>query len=77
MKRQGHEVSRAEFERNLHDKQNDPASLDDTKPLLSAAVRYEVAEAMALVREVLIQRLPGDPWRGPIPARKPKRHRPR
>jgi len=77
MKRERHQISRAEFERNLHDKQNDPAFLDDTKPLLSAAVRYEVAEAMALVREVLIQRLPGDPWRGPSPVRKPKRHRPR
>ena len=67
MKRQGHQVSRAEFERNLHEKQGDPAFLDDMKPLLSAAVRYEAAEAMSLVREVLIQRLPGDPWRGPTP----------
>ena len=77
MKREGHQISRAEFERNLHDKQNNPAFLDDIKPLLAVSVRYEAAEAMALVREVLIQRLPGDPWRGPGPARKPKSRRQR
>jgi len=77
MKREGHQISRAEFEQNLHDKQNDPAFLDDIKPLLAVSVRYEAAEAMALVQEVLIQRLPGDPWRGPGPARKPKPRRQR
>jgi predicted nucleotidyltransferase component of viral defense system len=77
VKRQGRQVSRAEFEGNLYNKQNDPAFMDDIKPLLGPAVHYDATEAMAAVREILIQRLPGEPWRGPNPARKPKPRRQR
>ncbi len=64
MKREGHTVSRAQFEQNLHDKQSDPAFLEDIVPLLRADVRYDAAEATVQVREKLIERLPGAPWRG-------------
>ena len=36
MKREGYSVSRAQFEQNLHEKQFDPAFLEDLKPLLCA-----------------------------------------
>jgi hypothetical protein len=64
MQQEGHFVSRAQFEQNLHGKQSDPAFLDDIKPLLRADVDYDAAVAMAQVRHVIVERLPGAPWRG-------------
>jgi predicted nucleotidyltransferase component of viral defense system len=64
MEREQHAVSRAEFERNLHDKLTDTTFLGDVSPLLAANVSYDARAAMALVQEELISRLPGDPWRG-------------
>jgi predicted nucleotidyltransferase component of viral defense system len=65
MSHQGHSVTRAQFEQNLHGKEADPEFMDDILPLLNAAaVRYEPVQAMALVRRVLIERIPGEPWRG-------------
>lgn len=64
MEHGGHRVSRAEFEQNLHHKQADPAFLDDIRPLIQHDIGYDAQAAIALVREMLIQRLPGDPWRG-------------
>ena len=64
MEHEGHPVSRAQFEQNLHDKQTDPAFMGDIAPLLSAAVVYESAEALRLIHDVLLVQLPGDPWRG-------------
>jgi predicted nucleotidyltransferase component of viral defense system len=65
MHREGHSVSRAQFEQNLHDKGSDSAFLDDIKPLLRADVDYDAAAAMADVKRSLIERLPGAAWRGP------------
>jgi hypothetical protein len=53
-----------QFERNLHDKANDPEFTDDIAPLLDAAVHYDPVEAVKRVRENLLERIPGDPWRG-------------
>ncbi len=64
MERERHAVSRAQFEQNLHGKQTDPAFMGDITPLLSAHVQYDPAEAMRQVRAMLIDHLPGDPWRG-------------
>jgi len=64
MQREGHCVSRAQFEQNLHDKESDPAFLADIRPLLRADVEYEAAMAIAQVREVIIDKLPGTAWRG-------------
>ncbi len=77
MKREGHPVSRAEFEQNLDEKQSFPSFLEDIAPLLSAAVQYDAAEAMRLVLGILIPQLQGDPWRGVTRSPKGKRHRPR
>ena len=45
MRREGHSVSRAQFEQNLHDKESDPAFLEDIKPLLRADVQYDAKNA--------------------------------
>jgi predicted nucleotidyltransferase component of viral defense system len=65
MKYEGRAVSRAEFERNLFQKASNPAFLGDIRPLLSADVDYDAEKAMDLVRKELINRLAGEPWRGP------------
>lgn len=73
MSHEGHAVSRAQFEQNLHDKQSDPAFLEDIKPLLRTDIQYDAQEAMMQVKEKLIERLPGAPWRGLLekPEKKP------
>jgi hypothetical protein len=57
-------VSRAEFESNLHEKQSTSTFLDDITPLLANEVDYDPEVAAGLVREALLARLPGEPWRG-------------
>ncbi|MDB5322073.1 MAG: hypothetical protein JWN40_3704 [Phycisphaerales bacterium] len=64
MEHEKHVVSRAEFEQNLHAKARDREFMDDIAPLLNADVHYDPVEAMKLVRETLVQRIPGDPSRG-------------
>jgi len=64
MDHEGHAISRAQFEQNLHGKYSDLAFMDDITPLLSAEVQYDPADAMQLVRAMLIDHLPGAPWRG-------------
>ena len=64
MEHEKHPVSRAQFEQNLHDKQTDAAFMEDIAPLLSASTKYDPSEAVPLVHDALIARLPGDPWRG-------------
>ncbi len=64
MKREGHPASRAQFEKNLAGKREDPAFLGDIAPLLAAGVEYDSAAALTVVQDTLIQRFPGDPWRG-------------
>lgn len=57
-------VSRAEFEANLEAKTADPRFLDDIVPLLSPRCPWDPAAATRYVRDELLARLPGDPWRG-------------
>jgi predicted nucleotidyltransferase component of viral defense system len=64
MSREGHPVTRALFEQNLHEKQASTAFLEEVKPLLSAGVAFDGTAALTLVREALVEKLPGDPWRG-------------
>ncbi len=67
MEHEGHRVSRAQFEQNLHEKERDPEFMGDIAPLLNATIHYAASEAMALVRRTLIENLPGDRWRGSNP----------
>jgi predicted nucleotidyltransferase component of viral defense system len=64
MTHEGHSVSRAQFEQNLHDKQTDSAFMGDIAPLLSVYTTYDPATALRLVYNALISQLPGEPWRG-------------
>lgn len=75
MKREGHSVSRAEFEQNLDKKQRDQAFLSDIGPLLRAGSDYDSTAAMATVREKLIALLPGEPWRSAEHEEKPRRRK--
>jgi len=61
---EGLAVSRAEFEENLEGKLQNRAFLEDIGPLLPTGVSYDVAQAGALVRQRLVAKFPGEPWRG-------------
>ena len=64
MEQEGHRVSRAEFEANLAGKADDPAFAADIAPLIAAGVAWGLDAAIAAVREELVARLPGEPWKG-------------
>jgi len=57
-------VSRAEFEANLIQKINDSEFLEDILPLLPTGSVYHYHEAEAVIKNDLISRLPGEPWKG-------------
>ena len=63
MNREGHPLTRAQFEQNLHEKEADPAFLADIGPLLRPGLSYDSAAAIGIVIKSLIELLPGDPWR--------------
>jgi predicted nucleotidyltransferase component of viral defense system len=68
MEHEGHRASCAQFEQNLHEKERDPEFMGDIAPLLNAVITYDPAEAIVFVRKKLIERIPGDPWRGSNPS---------
>lgn len=63
----GATVTRAEFEANLAEKEASRAFRDDVRPLLCDGDTYDIDAALTCVRERLVARLPGDPWRGRSP----------
>ena len=64
MSRNGHKVTRAQFEKNLAGKLRDPEFVADMSPLLSAGFTWDIKTAAPIVSSRLIERLPGDPWKG-------------
>ncbi len=64
MEREGNRISRAQFEQNLHEKASDAAFMDDIAPLLRPGIQYDSAVALNLVRQSLIEIIPGEPWQG-------------
>lgn len=64
MKRDGHRVTRAQFERNIAGKLVDPQFQADIGPLLAAGFTWDVKTAAPVVSSRLIELLPGDPWKG-------------
>lgn len=60
-------VSRAEFEANLAAKLASALFLEDLRLLLAADVEYDPAKAAQVVKEELIAKLPGEPWKGAGP----------
>ena len=61
----GHAISRALFEMNMAEKMRDPEFLADISPLLSDGYEWDPQAEAPLVASRLIERLPGDPWKGP------------
>jgi predicted nucleotidyltransferase component of viral defense system len=64
MDREGHPVTRAEFEENLAAKEPDPIFRADIGPLLAPQTTWDFDEALAMVRARLVAALPGAPWKG-------------
>jgi hypothetical protein len=52
------------FRVNLAQKMQDPAFLADLSPLLSADYKWDPEAEALIISSRLIERLPGDPWRG-------------
>ncbi len=63
MARDGHQLTRAQFEQNLALKMRDPAFLADLSPLLTGGRAWDPVAAEARVSKDLIALLPGDPWK--------------
>ena len=68
LKREGHRVTRAQFEENIARKMRDPQFTADIGPLLAAGFLWNIDEAAAIVSSRLIPLLPGDAWKGSGPA---------
>ncbi|MCW5590393.1 MAG: nucleotidyl transferase AbiEii/AbiGii toxin family protein [Legionellales bacterium] len=66
MKDENIQVSRAEFEKNLFLKQNNPVFNNDIKPLLSSeqVKQYQIEEAYKLIFRDFLSKLSGEPWKG-------------
>jgi predicted nucleotidyltransferase component of viral defense system len=58
------EVSRAQFEANMHEKMNSKVFKTDIHPILHPDQTFNMASAYASVHEALIVRLPGESWKG-------------
>jgi len=64
LKRGGHKVTRAQFEKNMAEKLLDPAFTADIGPLLAAGFAWDIGTAAPVVSSRLIELLPGAPWKG-------------
>lgn len=64
LERDGTRIPRADFEANLDAKLRSPAFVEDTAPLLPTGIRYDAAEAAALVSGRLLARLDRGPRAG-------------
>jgi predicted nucleotidyltransferase component of viral defense system len=61
---EGNAISRAEFGKNLSEKVGDPAFYGDVLPLLATQDDgFDPQRAYELVMDLLISRLPGEPWK--------------
>lgn len=75
MEREGHPLTRAQFEQNLNEKAADPAFLSDLGPLLLPEIAYDASAAIAVVRQSLIEQIPGATWRGNAIQKPPRSRR--
>lgn len=60
----GHNVTRAEFEENIHDKLADQQFGADIGPLLASGFSWDQRKAAKSILTELIARLPGEAWKG-------------
>jgi predicted nucleotidyltransferase component of viral defense system len=66
LEHEGRAVSRAEFEANIEEKLGDPDFGADVGPLITAEVDWDLDAAARYVRDEVIARLPGAPWKGAV-----------
>ena len=66
MEREGHKISRAEFERNLLLKLEDADFVADVSPLLLAGTVFDFREAATYLLKQLFPLMPGEPWQGSV-----------
>jgi predicted nucleotidyltransferase component of viral defense system len=64
MAESGLEVTRAQFEENLHGKRSHPSFRADVEPLLRPDIEWDFDAAMDTVLEKIIALLPGGTWKG-------------
>lgn len=64
MEHEGHKVTRAIFEENFLTKLDDPEFMTDIGPLLADGYEWDAETAASAVQAALMDRLPGDPWKG-------------
>jgi predicted nucleotidyltransferase component of viral defense system len=64
MSRDGHRVTRAQFEKNIAGKLRDPEFAADIGALLATGFTWDIKTAAPIVSSRLIERLPGAPWKG-------------
>ncbi|ANW05877.1 hypothetical protein LMTR13_26535 [Bradyrhizobium icense] len=64
MEHGGHNITRALFEQNMHQKMTDAQFTADISPLLANEYSWDMKKAADEIAAVLIQKLPGDPWKG-------------
>jgi predicted nucleotidyltransferase component of viral defense system len=64
MEHDGHKVTRAQFEENFALKLRDPEFMADISPLLAPEYEWDPEGEAAVVSSRLIERLPGEPWKG-------------
>ncbi len=60
----GHAVTRTLFEANLHEKARRPDFRRDMDALLRPGLSWDFDEALRVILEELVARLPGEPWKG-------------
>ncbi len=68
LRRQDLSISRAEFEKNLHEKARSGPFFDDTSPLLRTDIvpRWNPKTALSELYDQVISLLPGEPWKGDL-----------
>ena len=64
MHKEGHTVTRAQFEKNLDEKRHTPDFRDDVIPLLRSAIEWDFDQAMNKILIAMISKLSGNPWKG-------------
>jgi predicted nucleotidyltransferase component of viral defense system len=60
----GHNITRALFEQNMHQKMTDAQFTADISPLLASGYSWDMKKAVDEIAAALIQKLPGDSWKG-------------
>lgn len=64
VKRGGHKITRAQFERNMAEKLEDPVFTADISALIADGFAWDIEKAAPMVASRLIALLPGAPWKG-------------